>query len=195
MRLVPLLVFPACIPELTSPKDTAVDGQVCVPPENDWPSTQPPEGTVGEGFAVGDRIMDFLLADQHGDQVCLHQFYGNVVLVDISTMWCAPCRDLAEEAAATASDYRDEGFVYLTVLAQDLGSEPPDQEELNQWGDYYGIAEPIVSDTVAWWEGAIPGTPEFPQVMVLDRDLRILARDVAATDEALRGEIEGAIGG
>lgn len=192
MPLLALIGLAACVPELTSP-DGGAKEEVCVPPENTWPSTQPPEGTIGEGFDVGDRIEDFLLADQHGDQVCLHQFYGHVVLVDISTMWCEPCRKLAEELQATADDYRDDGFVYLTVLAEDLGSDPPDNTELNQWGDYYGILEPIVSDEIGWWEGAIPGTPEFPQVMVLDRELNILVRDVPPSDEAVREEIESAL--
>lgn len=193
-----LLLIPwmaGCVPVLESPDgaDSGVTpGGGYLMPVNTWPKAEPPAGLDGEGFGVGEVIVDFRLPDQHGDTTSLYQFYGSVVLLDISTMWCAPCQAIAGDVQATADDYRPEGFVYVTVLAQDLGTDPPDQAELNQWADYFGIAEPVLSDVDGYYEDALP-SDTFPGLLVIGRDMRIVARDLQPTDEAIRAAIEAAL--
>lgn len=191
MPLVALLFLPACVPVLHSP-DATKTGSEYVLPENTWTQAQPPAELEAGGYGVGDVIEDFAMPDQFWDTTTLWQFYGNVILLDVSTMWCSPCQDIAAEVQATADDYRDEGFVYVTVLAQDMGSDPPDQDELNQWGDFFSIAEPILSDQEGWYEGAVPSNT-FPGILVVGRDLHITARDIAPNDEAIRAAIEAAL--
>ena len=70
----------------------------------------------GEGFGVDDVAPDFTLGDQNDITHSLSQYRGSVVLLDVSTIWCAPCQALAESTQATADKFRNEGFVYVTIL-------------------------------------------------------------------------------
>lgn len=189
-----LLAIVGCIPVLESPAgdDSGASG-VFSCPENGWVRADPPSGLTGTGSSTGDTIPDFQMTDQHGDAVCLYQFYSHPVLLDISTMWCAPCRDIAGDVQATADAYKDQGLVYLTVLAQDLGTDPPDQDELNQWADYYGIVEPVLSDANAYYQQVMSEPYGFPGLFLLGPDMRILERDIIANDENIRNAIEGGI--
>jgi thiol-disulfide isomerase/thioredoxin len=193
MKLLPLLLAPACVPVLETPASDKGGEDACSTAENDWPRGEEPVGLEAEGYDVGEVAPDFVMLDQHAEPTCLWQFHTYVVLLDISTMWCAPCQQIAADVQATADDYRDEDFVYVTVLAQDLGTDPPDTAELNEWSEYFGIAEPILSDEQGWYTSAIPGNPTFPQVMVIGRDLRVSARDIAPDDAAIRAAIEDAL--
>jgi len=132
------------------------------------------------------------LLDQHGATVSLWQFYGLVVVVDFSTMWCAPCQELAGGVEETYQEYRDEGFIYLTVLSEDLDSEVPDQEDLNIWADYYEITAPVLSDDQGYGEQIVGGASGYPLVMVIDRELVVADEQVTPTDDAtIRGVVEG----
>jgi thiol-disulfide isomerase/thioredoxin len=173
---------------LESPKGE----DLCANQDNAWVHGEPPVTLEGEGYGVGEVIEDFCAPDQFAESVQLHQFYGNVVLLDISTMWCAPCQEIAPDVQPTADDYRDQGFVYVTLLAQDLGSDPPDQAELQYWGDSFGIDEPILSDQEGYYSSIVDGAG-FPGILVLGRDMRVVTRDIAAVDADIRAAIEAAL--
>jgi len=183
--LLPVLVA-ACVPHLTSPTDTGED-VFCVdtpPLDYHWPCEPPPEELEAEGVGEGQVPPDFRMVDQFGDTVALWQFYGLVVVLDISTMWCGPCQQLAGDVEPMWQDYRDRGFVYVTILAQDLlDGEPPDVAELASWAEYYGITAPILSDGEGW-SPPITGDDGFPRVMVLGTDMRIVEDEVIPTEDA-----------
>lgn len=180
-----LLLTLACAPQLYS------DGpSVWVAPENTWPATEElPEEFKGEGFSVGEVVPELVAIDQNGDEFSLWQFYGQVVILDISTMWCAPCQELAKEVDETWKHYEDDGLMYLTVLPQDLDGNPPSVAELNEWTDGFGITAPVVSDDKDWYRGAVPGNT-FPQLMVVGRDMRVYARDIPASDPEIRAVVD-----
>lgn len=161
------------------------------PPENSWPvcSEEIPGDLNGTGFSTGEVIPGFSGPDQLGATLALYQFYGCLTIVDISTMWCAPCQALAEDAEETALEYADEGVVYLTVLAQDLEGDVPDVEDLAYWAEGFEITQPIAGDTGEWYRGVVT-TNTFPRVMVVGRDMTILEADVPATDAEIRAAIE-----
>lgn len=181
-----MVLLAACIPVLESPEN-AVPFAV---PENTWGTCVDAVALEDEGWSTGERPPDFRMRDQHGDETALYQFQEcRLTLVDVSTMWCSPCQVLAEDVQATADAYRDQGFRYLTVLAQDMGSDPPDTDELNLWGDTYGIAEPILSDAAGWYQGYIPDDT-FPGLFLLDQDLRLIETIAIPADEQIRSAIE-----
>lgn len=187
-----LLVLAACVPHLYT-EDTG-DPDPWVAPENDWPLRAPPEGLRGEGFAEGQVVPDFRLSDPFGQQVSLWQFYGEVVALDLSTMWCAPCQDLAGDAEETYQDYRDQGFLYVTVLAEDAQGGAPDQADLQQWVEYFDLTSPVLSDAEKQWSGLVGANIEYPRVWVVGRDLRVhTALPTAPTDAALRTAVEAVL--
>lgn len=177
-----------CVPVLESP-----DGGDEVPwaaPENGWYKGEPPEELEGEGFEPGQVVPDGAATDQFGDPVSLWQFHGAVWVLDVSTMWCSPCQELARGVQETADEYRDDGFVYVTVLLEDLEGDVPDAEELQEWGDAFGIeTEPIVADDKGYGYAVVPDNA-FPGLLVIDRDLRVHARISPPSDAGVRAAVE-----
>lgn len=190
--VLPLVLAAGCAPRLydDSTKET---GQVAPfePPENSWPvcSAEIPGDLNGTGFSTGEVIPNFSGPDQLGATLALYQFYGCLTVVDISTMWCAPCQALAADAEETALEYADKGVVYLTVLAQDLEGDVPDVDDLAYWAEGFEITQPIGGDTVEWYRGVVT-TNTFPRVILVGRDMKIVEADVPATDAEIRAAIE-----
>lgn len=163
-------------------------------PENGWDKGSPPPAELeGEGFGVGQVLPDLRLLDQHGEETATWQWYGMVVAIDVSTMWCGPCRGLAAEVDATWADYRDQGFMYLTLLPQDQAGEVPDNADLNAWADQFGITAPVLSDDEGWSYQIVPDNT-YPRIMIVGRDMRVLVDQVTpAEDTAIRAAIEAAL--
>ena len=163
-------------------------------PENGWDVGEAPPSTLkGEGFAVGDVLPDLRLADQHGDEVSAWQWYGMVLAIDVSTMWCGPCRGLAADVDETWADYRDDGFMYITLLPQDQAGAVPDRSDLNNWADQFGISAPVLSDDVGWSYQIVPDNT-YPRIVIVGRDMRVRVDQVTpAEDRAIRSAIEDAL--
>lgn len=200
LDLAPLLFVTAtsglslgCIPRLHSPGDDTAGAYV--PPVNQWPSTtEVPENLRAQGFSTGQTIPDFLLTDQHGDKVSAWQFYGSVIALDISTLWCAPCQKLADDVHTVQADYEDQGFIYITLLSQDLSGKVPDVAELNSWVDDHGITNaPVLSDD-GGFSSQITPQGIFPQVVIVGRDMAVTNAGVnPAEDATIRSAIEDAL--
>jgi peroxiredoxin len=186
-----LLALSACVPNLTSPKGAVSDW---VPPENSWESVETvPADLKAEGFREGEVAPDIRLLDQNGDEVSLWQFYGDVVAIDLSTMWCGPCQGLAKEVDHVWEAYRDQGFVYITMLPENRSGEVPTTADLNDWSSLHGISAPILSDSVGYAYEIEP-QQAWPRVLVIGRDMRIAVNPVIpAEDAAIRSVIEDAL--
>lgn len=190
MRLLLLAAgISGCVPHLTTSGGNNQPG-VWTPPDNGWGVTAPPEGLVGEGYGIDEVVPDFLLPDQFGDDVSLWQFYGSVVVMDVSTMWCAPCIDLARTTEDTFEHYQGDGFMYVTVLQETVDNQPPEQSHLVQWADEFGITAPVVADGAKdGTDGAVTGE-RFPALIVIDRELRVSERVWPADQVLLHDAIE-----
>jgi thiol-disulfide isomerase/thioredoxin len=187
-----MLLMLACVPVLVS-TDLENENLPWEAPDNSWPLSIPPEDLVAEGFETGQVVPDFRLPDQYNDTVSLWQFYGLVVVLDISTMWCAPCRILAEGAQEMADEFRAQGFIYLTVFPEDADGDAidpiiPDQEDLQEWSEYFELDEPLLSDGVGYSEE--PVGESYPVVVVIDRSMRSTGRMEGPLEETIRAVVE-----
>ena len=197
------LLATACAPRLYSDPNEIVEPWEA--PSNAWDAVTPPEALVGEGVSVGQRIVDIRGMDQHGDEVSIWQFWGQYVLVDLSTMWCGPCQDLAIGAEAFFQHYKDEGVMHLTVLHENEINEPCTLEELEAWSrfpsfhpdpdhPYDVITAPIVSDP-----GGISGSiraiqdNRYPVALLVGPDMRVVARIDPATESRVEEVLEEAL--
>lgn len=190
MRTEPLLaafLLTGCVPHLVT--DGSGDLGPWERPENGWhySDTLPPEGVKCEGTRVGERMCDVRLKDQHGDEVSLYQFWGDVILFDISTLWCAPCRALAESTQETIDHFEGERFTYVTIIAQNQEGGAPVKEDAELWAEVYGIDAPVLFDAESNVEAA--NTAAFPVLLLLDRNMRVHeaigTADQTVVDEAI----------
>lgn len=187
-----LFLLLGCVPELTSPESKAASLSDCVGEGNSWPAGDlvwsPPSSV--DAFVTDSVAPNFCFGDQFGDPVALWQFNTHYTVLDVSALWCIPCQNLAADVQATADAHP--GLVYLTVHREDLGNDPPDTEELLQWAEYFGIDQPVVSDTTGWSDPLTGGT-SFPAVVLLDEQLRVVTRvpdSYLADPEATREYLE-----
>lgn len=188
--MLPILTMTlaGCIPELTSPEGQGSDGPWTAP-ENGWPKNEPPADLVGEGFAAGEVIPDVRAADQHGDEVSLWQFHGMILVLDISTMWCSPCQEIAGHVEETAEHFADHDFVYVTMFPENVSSQVPTTQDLVDWGEYFQITQPLLSDDEGYSYEIVPDAA-FPALLVIDRDLRVHTRVTTTSDAAVRAAVE-----
>jgi hypothetical protein len=198
-----LLLMPAllvgCTPHLTTPKwardgDGTGSGADWEAPSNSWPAVEAvPADLVAEGFTEGLTFPDIRLMDQHGDIVSVWQFYGMVIAVDISTMWCGPCNKLAKEVDHTWESYADRGFMYLTMLPEDSEGGPMELEDTLEWVERHDIVAPILADDQGYSYDIVPNQI-WPRVLVIGRDMRVTNDEVLpAEDAAIRAAIEAAL--
>ena len=157
-------------------------------PEYSWSHTSPPGTLQGEGCKAGEVLDDHRALDQHGDEVSLWQFYGSCMLVDISTMWCGPCRTLAETFQETADSYPEVQFV--SVLPEDDFGDPASVTKLGEWADFYDIDAPVLNDDAGWHRCSVP-EDSYPAVLIVGPDMQVLDAGVTPANEAtIKGRIE-----
>ncbi len=199
MRTVLVLLATAgCVPRLETaggPDPTATSDWTL--PENGWesPAGGPPATLKEGGFAVGDVAPDIRLPDQFGATVSLWQFYGDVIVLDVSTIWCAPCQDLAETTQETVDAFAADGFEYVTIIQQDVESDIPGVEDALLWADDFGIQAPVLADIMdpPVSEGVVPDNA-FPGVLIIDREMKIVEKLYAPiTDAALHDAVEAVL--
>lgn len=164
-----LLALMGCTPHL--------HGEVAGPweaPENTWAIGQPPADLQAEGWAEGQVVPDLRAVDQFGDEVSLWQFHGQVVLLDVSALWCINCGPIASGIEGIYDALGARGFQPLTLITEDLRGDVPETGELNEgWTQPYGITTPVTADVHG---AAADITPDglYPRFRLIDRDGRVL---------------------
>lgn len=135
----------------------------------------------GEGFEVGMLNPNWTLTDQHGEEIELRDFYGQVVMVDLASEWCDPCIDAAPILDAFYNDNKERGFVVLQIILEGAvnNSEPKPQ----RWIEATGVTFPVLADhspgdytqtEVAQYYLDVEGLEySMPNFTLLDRELRI----------------------
>ena len=119
-------------------------------------------------------IDDFTLIDQHGDEVQLHQFYGEVVQLVLFAQWCATCRAEAPDLEAAWREQRDDGVVIVSVMLE-AQQGPTTPDALAQWTDAYDVTHPLLSNADQTLASMLRGG--YPTLPVLDRTMTIRSVD------------------
>ena len=151
-----------------------------------------PTTPVGSQFRAGLGAVapDFTLVDQTGVARSLSDYRGNVVLIDLSTMWCSFCQKEAEQGDAMYRQYHERGFVILTVLWADYNGAPMTLQTTKSWADFYGLSFPVLADVnEAVWR-AYSEAPDMPLNLIIDRNRIIRYRVAGYNETELRQTIE-----
>jgi thiol-disulfide isomerase/thioredoxin len=123
---------------------------------------------------VGDHPCNFELMDQHGDMVELYDHHGKVIVIDLSTIWCGVCNNIAAEGDEWVDDYGADNFIWLTILIDNATGDPPTLADIQHWATVYGIEVPVlVGDRSLVDLNAETGYPctGWPTLVVIDQEM------------------------
>jgi hypothetical protein len=121
-----------------------------------------------------NHVCNMNLMDQHGNRVDLYDYYGSVILLDFSAMWCYPCQQAAYDHNDMVNDFAGQDFVYITVLLENFQRQTPTQDDLISWADQFEIESPILQGRTTLYgqdekeQWAFGGYPAF---VIIDRDM------------------------
>ena len=130
----------------------------------------------GDGWSVGDVSNNWTKSDQFGDDLDLHDFYGQVILIDIGAEWCVPCQNAAPEAQDTYEELRDRGFIVLNLLLDGTTNDTP--PDVDRWLEAYDLTFPIFDDfdqeVVPNYIDSEGGSFSIPNFSILDRNMEVV---------------------
>tara|TARA_R110002020_G_scaffold450540_1_gene664176 strand:- start:1038 stop:1613 length:576 start_codon:yes stop_codon:yes gene_type:complete len=140
-------------------------------------SLDPDWQTCSENF--GDHVCDFKLLNQDGDEVNLYDYYGKVIILDFSVMWCGPCQMAAKDADDFVEGFGKENVVYISVLIEDQYGNVPDQKDLELWAQSFGIEiNPVLGASRDFLNTTGYNISGWPTFYFIDEDM--VLRDVLA---------------
>ena len=129
------------------------------------------------GGDIGDHACDFTFSDQDGNDWNLYEHYGDIVVLDFSTMWCHYCQVAASHAQTMQDTYGNDGVLWVTVLVDDINGDEVDASDLDLWVDTYGIltAPVLAGDRSIVDLTAEDGYPlaSWPTFVIVNREMEI----------------------
>lgn len=129
--------------------------------------------------AIGAIAPDLEFPDPDGKMRKLSDLRGKVVLIDFWASWCGPCRRENPNVTRIYSEYHDKGFEIFSVsLDSDAASwKRAIEADKLVWPNH-------VSDLKKWQSqaAAIYGVRSIPSTFLLDKEGRIVQRDLRGAD-------------
>mgnify|MGYP001168206835 CR=1 FL=1 len=144
---------------------------------------------------IDDHPCNFSLVNQHGEEVELYDFYGKIIIVDLSAMWCGPCAIMGRAADPIVEEYGAENVEWLTIIVDNEQGNPPDQDDILRWATMNNITGHVLAGDrsfIATDEELRTGYPisGWPTYVVVNQEM-VLKYGVAGWSEALlRSQID-----
>jgi peroxiredoxin len=113
---------------------------------------------------------DFVLVDLRGKKWKLKDLRGKVVLVNFWATWCQPCRIEMPELETLYKQFKNEGFVVLSISSED-------ERTVRPFIDEYKLSYPILLDPCSKVHEQF-NIEGIPKSFVYDRDGKLVAQAI-----------------
>lgn len=113
---------------------------------------------------------DFTLSDLQGKSWHLRELKGKVVLVNFWATWCPPCRKEMPDLQALYDNYKDQGFVVLSISDEESAKVAPFIAERK-------ISYPVLLDPGRKVNDAFV-VEGIPKSFVYDREGKLVAQSI-----------------
>lgn len=154
--------------------------------EQPWLSSYLKHLEIRKTVAVGNKFIDFEMADTKGEKHSLSEWVGNgkVAVIDFWASWCPPCRADMPNMVNIYKKYKDRGFELVGVS---LDSE---KEKWENGIEKLEITWPQVSDLKGWKNSGaqLYGINSIPSTVLVDQNGLIVAHNLHGAE--LEAEIE-----
>ncbi len=143
----------------------------------------------------GDHPCNFTLMDQHGDMVELYDHHGKIIVIDLSSIWCVVCNNIATKGEEFVADYGAENVVWLTILVDGpTYGTAPTLQEIQNWAAVYGLTGPVLlGDRSLVDLAAETGYPVsgWPTLVVIDQEMVLQYGINGWNESTVRGWVQG----
>ncbi|MFN4288488.1 MAG: TlpA family protein disulfide reductase [Brevundimonas sp.] len=128
--------------------------------------------------AEPEPIIAYTFQDRAGEPVDFSAFQGQITVVNLWAMWCAPCRIEMPTLAALQRHY-DPAVLKVVAINVDTG-----EDAISNARSFLDVNEPLefYSDPTFRLPFELPGGQLMPQTYVLDRQGRIVAWKAGEAD-------------
>ena len=126
---------------------------------------------------IGSHACNFEMFDQYSNKFELYDYYGSIIILDFSTMWCAACQHAAQKAQGVHDAYKGLGVIWVTILLQDLNGNPVTETGAIQWATAFNITDsPVLVGDVDIADPNQRGSFRInllPTFVIIDRDMSV----------------------
>jgi peroxiredoxin len=128
-------------------------------------------------LAPGKIGPDFTLPAEQGGVISLHEYRGQVVVLEFFAPWCPHCRNEVSTLNQVARTYAAQGVQVLSVTATPYGfnyestgdTAPITMADVRRFVDQFHVSYPTLLDT-SLKAGNAYGVSGYPQLFVIDRN-------------------------
>jgi thiol-disulfide isomerase/thioredoxin len=127
------------------------------------------------GVLKGNTAANFTEPDSNGTPFSLEFFRGSVILLNITTMWCNPCRQEAGELMALYDEYKAQGLEIVMIVLEDEDQNIADLSDLVRWVNEFNLTFPVLYDPDSSTKNLYQAI-NVPTNIIIDRDFVIQYR-------------------